>query len=140
MFPVNRILDTDEQEIWRRGPVVVYNEWCSLSQGSKIKFAFGIKKAANWKKVHYVLTNKRALVLEADKDSRIMAQCNLSKCEISIANMPGNYASMNFGAQQFTPTGDMIFLQKGNTILKFLKVQDPESVVTLIKTVLRKSH
>ncbi len=137
MLPVARILGPDEQEIWRRGPVAVFDEWFTLSTDRKLKALLGNRKATNWRKVYYLLSNKRALILDGDKLQEIIAQCNLSECEIVIANMPSDYGSFSGVPMEVTPTGDMLFLKDGKIVLKYLKVQDPESVLALIKTVIR---
>jgi len=96
------------------------------------------------KGVHYVLTNKRAVVILVDRQGqKIIQECNLAdtvpivqkKRSINLSQM--NRQTGNVTATTSVTVGDVVFMQKTTPKVIFRDVEDPDGILRTVEQIKR---
>jgi len=92
--------------------------------------------------VQYVLTNKRAMVIFADRQGqKIIQECNLAdtvpivqkKRSINLSEM--NRQTGNVTATTGMTVGDVVFMQKATPKVIFRDVEDPDGILRTVEQI-----
>ena len=94
------------------------------------------------KGIHYVLTNKRAMVILVDRQGqKIIQECNLAdtvpivqkKRTINLSEM--NRQTGNVTATTGMTVGDVVFMQKATPKVIFRDVEDPDGILRTVEQI-----
>jgi hypothetical protein len=107
-----------------------------------IGWVFIRRRSRGIKGVQYVLTNKRAMVILADRhDKKILQECNLAdtvpivqkKRSINLSQM--NRQTGNVTATTGMTVGDVVFMQKATPKVIFRDVEDPDGILRTVEQI-----
>ena len=109
---------------------------------SGIGWVFIRRRPRGIKGVQYVLTNKRAMVIFADRQGqKIIQECNLAdtvpivqkKRSINLSEM--NRQTGNVTATTGMTVGDVVFMQKATPKVIFRDVEDPDGILRTVEQI-----